>query len=150
MLGLFERSHMEYEADRSGDTGGEPSLAQMTAKAIEILSQNRRGYVLTVEAGRIDHAHHAGNASRALRDTIALSEAVQTAVDMAGRDILVVVTADHGHTPTINGYPERGNPILGIGGEGDDGLPYTTLSYANGPGADTDRADLVGGESVLG
>ena len=56
-------------------------------------------------------------------------------------DTLIVVTADHSHSMTINGYPKRGNPILGlvndIGGElaqGADGKPYTTLSYANGPG----------------
>ena len=45
-----------------------------------------------------------------------------------------------GHTMTINGYPDRGNPILGLVREGGDlvlagdGLPYTTLQYANGPG----------------
>ena len=44
---------------------------------------------------------------------------------------------------TINGYPERVHPILGIAGTGSDGLPYTTLSHANGPGAAYTRADLA-------
>jgi alkaline phosphatase len=148
LLGLFERSHMEYEADRSLDAGGEPSLAEMTAKAIAILSKNPKGFFLMVEAGRIDHAHHAGNASRALRDTIALSDAVRVAEDRTEpRETLILTTADHSHVFTIAGYPTRGNDILGkvitndARGEpeagfalADDGLPYTTLSYANGPG----------------
>jgi alkaline phosphatase len=148
LLGLFERSHMEYEADRSKDTGGEPSLSDMTAKAIDVLARNKKGYFLMVEGGRIDHAHHAGNASRALQDTIAMAEAVQTALKKSGdSDTLVLVTADHSHTFTIAGYPARGNDILGkvvtLDAKGEpevgfakdaNGLPYTTLSYANGPG----------------
>ncbi|GIX21392.1 MAG: alkaline phosphatase [Gammaproteobacteria bacterium] len=141
LLGLFEPSHMRYEADRDLDGTGEPSLAEMTEKALRILQRNRKGYYLMVEAGRIDHAHHAGNAYRALVDTIALSDAVQKAVALTDpRDTLIIVTADHSHVFTIAGYPSRGNPILGKAAiEGQVlrdafGLPYTTLSYANGPG----------------
>ena len=143
LLGLFERSHMQYEHDRGRDRGGEPSLAQMTVKAIELLAARDSGYVLMVEAGRIDHAHHAGNAFRALTDTIALSEAVQAALERVDlRDTLVIVTADHSHVFTLAGYPRRGNDILGkviAAGEAGfsrdrDGRPYTTLGYANGPG----------------
>lgn len=143
LLGLFEPSHMRYEADRTKDTAGEPSLAEMTAKAIQVLQRNRKGYFLMVEGGRIDHAHHAGNAYRALTDTIALSSAVRTATSMVSdRDTLILVTADHSHTLTIAGYPARGNPILGLAKAPGasrhtadvGGHPYTTLSYANGPG----------------
>lgn len=141
LLGLFERSHMRYEADRDQDEAGEPSLSQMTEKAIKILQKNKKGYYLMVEAGRIDHAHHAGNAYRALTDTIALSEAVKKARELTNdNDTLILVTADHSHVFTIAGYPSRGNPILGKtavdGTVAKDslGLPYTTLSYANGPG----------------
>ncbi|OYW97912.1 MAG: hypothetical protein B7Z15_22655 [Rhizobiales bacterium 32-66-8] len=92
--------------------------------------------MLMVEAGRIDHAHHAGNAARALMDTVALSEAVQAAYDAVNpEETLIVVTADHSHVSSIAGYPARGNPILGIAGNGDDGKPYSTLGYMNGPGA---------------
>ena len=147
LLGLFESSnHMEYEADRLKDTGGEPSLTEMTEKAIQILKKNPKGYFLMVEAGRIDHAHHVGNAYRALTDTVELSKAVQKAVDMtdsAANDTLIIVSADHSHTFTIGGYPQRGNPILGlVTGSGAKSYtldankkPYATLSYANGPGS---------------
>lgn len=141
LLGLFERSHMQYEYDRPNDTGKEPSLADLTGKAIDILKKNPKGFFLMVEAGRIDHGHHANNAYRALTDTIALSDAVKKTLEKVDlNDTLVIVTADHSHTMTIGGYPERGNPILGkvaVDGrlsKATDGNPYTTISYANGKG----------------
>ncbi|MGV2980333.1 alkaline phosphatase [Camelimonas sp. ID_303_24] len=136
LLGLFQPSHMQYETDRAKDRAGEPSLAEMTGKAIDILSKNDKGYVLMVEAGRIDHAHHAGNAWRALTDTIALDAAVKMALDKVNlNDTLVVVTADHSHVFTMAGYPPRGNPVMGLAGKGADGKPYSTLGYMNGPGS---------------
>jgi len=149
LLGLFERSHMQYEADRTKTAAGEPSLTEMTEKAIAMLKKNPNGFFLHVEAGRVDHAHHAGNARRALIDAIELSNAVKKAMEMTDpNETLIVVTADHSHTFTIAGYPHRGNDILGLVSEvpavdGDapgtslasDGKPYTTLGYQNGPGA---------------
>ena len=112
LLGLFEPSDMQYETDRRA--GDEPSLAEMTAKAIGILRNNRKGFYLMVEGGRIDHAHHAGNAYRALTDTLALADAVRTAQQLTDpRDTLIIVTADHSHVFTLAGYAKRGNPILG-------------------------------------
>ncbi len=144
ILGLFSPSHMAYENDRAKDAGGEPSLADMTAAAIRRVSQNANGYVLMVEGGRVDHAHHEGRAGEALSEAVALDDAVRTALQMTSReDTLIVVTADHSHTLTISGYARRGTPILGLStnsegeglSKGADGLPYTTLGYANGPGA---------------
>ena len=167
LLGLFESSHMEYEADRAADRGGEPSLTEMTEKAIHILSKNPKGFFLNVEGGRIDHGHHAGNAYRALTDAIEFSNAVKRAMQLTDpAETLIIVTADHSHVFTMAGYPKRGNPILGkvvhpgqsSPALADDGKPYTTLSYANGrgfhqlkPGGDTSyrkpiragRADLT-------
>jgi alkaline phosphatase len=142
VLGLFEPSHMRYEADRADDPAGEPDIEAMTRFAIEALSREGRGYVLLVEGGRIDHANHDGNAFHALDETTAMSRAVRAAVEMTSADdTLVVVTADHSHVLHFAGYPARGNPILGlVARDGQpvraaDGLPYTTLGYANGPGA---------------
>lgn len=159
VLGLFSRSHMAYESERASDVAGEPSLAEMTATVIERLSQDSDGFVLLVEGGRIDHAHHAGQAGQALSETAAFDAAVRTALEMTSRqDTLIVVTADHSHTLTISGYAERGNPILGLASEEDeggvalaeDGLPYTTLGYANGPGSVSPaaRADLRGVDTL--
>lgn len=112
VLGLFERSHMEYEFDRPSDAGGEPSLTEMTVKSIQLLDdasrRGRNGYFLMVEAGRIDHAHHEGNAFRALTDTEELDEAIGAAVRMVDlRDTLIIVSADHSHVFNIAGYPMR-------------------------------------------
>jgi alkaline phosphatase len=147
VLGLFEPDHMRFEHERPADRGGEPSLAQMVRAALAVLSTHPEGYVLMVEGGRIDHAHHAGNAYRALDETIAFSDAVRAATELTSADdTLILVTADHAHTLTFAGYPVRGNPILGkvVGTSGEEakpgmaydmlGLPFTTLGYANGPG----------------
>ncbi|QNP40021.1 alkaline phosphatase [Lysobacter solisilvae (ex Woo and Kim 2020)] len=148
LLGLFNYDHMNYEHDRPRDIAGEPSLAEMTRAAITRLRRNDKGYVLLVEGGRIDHAHHSGNAYRALTDTVALSDAVRAADEMTSPDdTLILVTADHSHTLSFVGYPVRGNAILGkvrgSSGEGSAdgsyardalGMPYTTLNYSNGPG----------------
>lgn len=145
VLGLFEYDHMHFEHDRPRDPG-EPSLTELTRDAIGRLQSHGDGYVLVVEGGRIDHAHHFGNAYRALTDTLAMADAVDAATELTSEDdTLILVTADHAHTLTFAGYPARGNPILGKvrGALGDagatiardlTGLPYTTLGYANGPG----------------
>lgn len=142
-FGLFNESHMQYDADRGNDVAGEPSIAQMTSKAIDILDNNNKGFFLMVESGRIDHAHHAGNAAGALSDTLAFEQAVMAAVENTNpEETLILVTADHGHVFTIAGYPKRGNPILGkvvnVGEEepatAADGMPYTTVGYMNGLG----------------
>ena len=143
VFGLFNESHMQYEADRANDVAGEPSLSQMTEKAINVLDNNDKGFFLTVESGRIDHAHHAGNAYNALNDTIELANAVKVAMENTNpEETLIVVTADHSHVFTIAGYPKRGNPILGkVVGVGQtepslaaDDMPYTTVGYTNGGG----------------
>lgn len=164
VLGLFNESHMQYEADRVNDVAGEPSLSQMTSKAIDILDNNDKGFFLMVESGRIDHGHHAGSAYNALTDTIEFAKAVQAAVDSTDpAETLILVTADHSHVFTIAGYPKRGNPILGkVVAVGDtepylasDDLPYTTLGYTNGRGyrdlgTETNADATYGSDAVAG
>ena len=149
VLGLFSaKSHLDYELDRvaKGAANTQPSLSEMTAKAIDLLSQNGQGYFLMVEGGRIDHALHGTNAKRALTDAVALDDAVKTALGKVDlNETLIVVTADHDHTMTINGYAAKGNPVLDLVKNGDgstqtdvDGKPFTTLVFGNGP----NRADV--------
>ncbi len=154
LLGLFADSHMAYEAKRGDD---QPSLAEMTRRAIDILSRDEDGFFLMVEGGRIDHAHHEGRAALALHDGQAFAAAVSAALERVDLDeTLIIVTADHSHVFTIAGYPARGNPILGLARGLDahghptgkpllaaDGRPYTTLGYWDGRGAvATPRPDL--------
>ena len=148
VLGLFESSHMKYEADRAG----EPSLAEMTAAAIKALSAKGgdNGFFLQVEAGRVDHANHAGNLARTVADQKAFADAVAMADELTDdADTLIVVTADHEHAIAFNGYCGRGSDILGLcmkidgagvkhGNEANmakDGKPYTVAGYLNGAGS---------------
>ena len=150
VLGLFNKDHLNYEVDRDG--AQEPSLTEMAVFAVRRLkAASPKGYYLMVEGGRIDHAHHGTNPYRALTDAQQFARAVAGVLKAVDLDeTLVLVTADHSHTLTISGYPERGNDILGYiknarGGEGgalvskegwaldDRGQPMTTLSYAHGP-----------------
>ena len=148
VLGTFSRSHMTYVAERTPDTT-EPTLAEMTSAAIDLLAQAQDGFFLMVEGGRIDHGHHDSKPGYALLETQAFARAIEAALEKVDlEETLVLVTADHSHVFTIAGYPVRGNPILGLVVENDDtgeplpevavdatGTPYTTLGYANGPGA---------------
>ncbi|KAG9348166.1 hypothetical protein JZ751_001901 [Albula glossodonta] len=97
--------------------------------------------------GRIDQGHHASRASMALHETVALDNAVARALELTSEDdTLTMVTADHSHSLSFNGYPFRGNSILGKSPLfGTDMLPYTTLMYGNGPGhkiIDNKRPDI--------
>ena len=146
VLGLFESSHMLYEADRIN----EPSLADMVEAAITAMQDNENGFFLEVEAGRVDHANHAGNFYRAATDGVAFAEAVAKVREMTSEeDTLLIVTADHEHAIAFNGYCGRGTPINGLcygidnagiehTGEpmlADDGQPYTVIGYLNGTGS---------------
>lgn len=146
-LGLFSSSHMEWEMMRRKEAEvKEPSLTEMTRQAITKLSRSEAGFLLVVEGGRIDHAHHMNKAKRALEETLELERAVEETLSLTRREeTLIIVTADHSHAITMNGYPERGNPILGLNMDVKNGYyvaltpgsqpqPYTTISYANGPG----------------
>ncbi len=160
LIGLYDfalaQGHMSYELDR--DATKEPSLAQMTAKAIDVLSKNANGFFLMVEGGRIDHALHGTNAARALADTIAFDDAVKAAIDKVKvfdptlANTLIVVTADHDHTMAFNGYGKRGTDVLGLNinyatgqpSKDANGVNYTTLVFGNGAVRPDVRANLDG------
>ncbi|GFO16251.1 alkaline phosphatase [Plakobranchus ocellatus] len=141
LLGLFTRSHMEYEAEH--DNTKEPSMAEMTSKAIQILSKNPNGFYL----GRIDHANHANKAHKTFADVEAMNQAVHNAQRLTSdRETQIVVTADHTHVLALAGYASRGHNILGLStvdGElntyrASDDKPYTTVIFGNGPGWSSD------------
>ena len=113
LLGLFNTSNLSYDLNRTKKNLPEPSLKQMTLAALDILTQNKNGFFLMVEGGRIDHALHDTNAKRALQDTIALNEALDATIkklrqsDPELKNTLIVITADHDHTLILNGYAKR-------------------------------------------
>jgi alkaline phosphatase len=153
-VGIYSaESHLDYSLVRRPE---QPTLSEMTAKSIELLSKNPNGFFLMVEGGKIDHALHDTNAKNALAETVAFDDAIATAIermrvlDPGLENTLVVVTADHDHTLAFNGYPKRGNPMLDIvRGYADgkptrdaDGKTFTTLVFGNGPNRQGTRQDV--------
>lgn len=138
VLGLFGSEHLPYNLEIDDQKLGnvKPKLTEMVEAALKILNKSKNGFFLFVESGKIDMAHHGTQPRLALDETAEFSRAVEVVRKLtSNEETLIVLTSDHGHTMTYNGYPKRGNDILGIGGYSDnDGLPYTTLSYANGEG----------------
>ncbi len=129
-LGLFSRGGL-VEAE------GEPTLAEITQKAIELLSQNKDGFFLHVEGSQIDWAAHAHDHERMYNETLHFDMAVKKAVDFAKEDgnTLVIVTADHetgGLTLLYTTPDEELNLSWSTGGH--SGVPVPL--YAYGPYAE--------------
>ncbi|MCR8645706.1 alkaline phosphatase [Paenibacillus sp. N1-5-1-14] len=93
-LGLFAGAEIPYVLDRDDKT---PTLPQMTQKAIDLLSQNKNGFVLMVEAARIDHAGHANDLPSNIQELLEMDATFKTIIDFAKKDgnTSVVVSADH-------------------------------------------------------
>ena len=111
--GLFSHDHMTFETDR--DPEKEPSLIEMTQKAIELLEKGDHGYFLLVEGGLIDHGHHLSQAKKAVDEFVVFDSAIGKALSMTSEnDTLIVVTSDHSHTFSLGGSSVRGNDIYGL------------------------------------
>jgi alkaline phosphatase len=154
ILGLFALSHLAYTLDADGVT--EPSLAEMTGLAIDRLKRTRKGFFLMVEGGRIDHACHGHDGTRAAWEAIALDQAIARATEFARSDghTLVLFVADHetgGMTvanglydgfpqiPRTNGLPDPSFALgdslkIGWTTTGHTGLPV--IAAAMGPGSE--------------
>ena len=162
VVGLFTSSHMSYDLDR--DPSKEPSLGEMTNKAIDVLAAKKKGFFLMVEGGRIDHALHETTARKALQDTVAFDSAIRGAIDKLNtidpglKNTLIVVTADHDHTLVLNGYAKRTGPtsdsnpgVLGLlknyvtGANATDtgGNPFTIIGFGTGENRPATRGALT-------
>ncbi len=116
LWGLFAESDLDYDFDRQTLNNEEqPSLAEMTEKAIDVLDNNDKGFFLMVEGSKIDWAAHANDPSGTIGDIIAFDNAVEVAVNYAKdrEDTIVVVTTDHansgfsiGNEETTVGYDD--------------------------------------------
>ena len=96
--GLFAPEALQFDFDRKDHAPREPSLAEMTGKAIETLSKNEKGFFLFVEASKVDWAAHANDPIGVISDLLAYDKAVQVALDFAKKDgqTLIMAFADHG------------------------------------------------------
>lgn len=109
VLGLFSVDHMPYTLDRRRDVRLSetlPTLAEMTAKALDLLGRDGEGFFLLVEGARVDHAAHANDAAGLLWEQLAFDDAIGVALDFQKRqpDTLVVAGSDHGNAnPGLNG-----------------------------------------------
>lgn len=123
LLGLFHLDTMNTYIDREvtkdpkvlGAFTDQPTLWEMTEKAIEVLSQNPNGFFLMVEAASIDKQAHPVDWERAVWDTLELDKAVGVAKRFAAKnnDTLIVVVGDHGHGLTITGTYWEGDGKTG-------------------------------------
>ncbi len=97
VYGLFAMSHLAPEIDRPDLAPEQPSLAEMTQKAISLLSTNKNGFFLMVEGSQIDWACHANDPAHLLSDLLMFDQAVQVALDFAKKDgqTLVLALPDH-------------------------------------------------------
>lgn len=95
---LFNSEEMPYEIDR--DPLQTPSLAEMTRKAIQTLSQNKKGFFLMVEGSKVDWAAHDNDAKAMITEFLAFDDAVKEALDFANRngETVVIVLPDHGNS----------------------------------------------------
>ncbi len=101
VIGLFSRGNMTVETTKAATSTvvkDEPSLAEMTTKAISLLQgKGPKGFLLQVEGALIDKRSHANDATQTLGEMKAFDDAVKVALDFAARDghTLVITTADH-------------------------------------------------------
>ncbi len=126
ILGIFASSHMSYFVDRVNDKRlreSEPSLPEMTAVALQKLSKNKKGFILQIEAGRIDHACHSNDMYGAMMDCYELDKTLAVILEFMKKNpnVLLIVTSDHGNS---------GYGINGTGPEYNDSTE-ALLSYNN-------------------
>jgi alkaline phosphatase len=130
LLGLFAGEGMTTQRP-------EPTLEEMTLKALQVLGSNNKGFILMVEGSQIDWANHENNEDESARQTILFDQAVQVVLEYAVKDghTLVVVVADHetGGIAINSGTIDGQKLSIAWTTKGHTGA--TVPLYAYGPGA---------------
>ena len=95
---LFAGEDMAFDLDR--DTLAEPSLCEMTEKALSLLSKDKNGFFLMVEGSKVDYAAHSNDPMGIISEYDAFDKAVAVAMDFAKKDgnTTVIVVPDHGNS----------------------------------------------------
>jgi alkaline phosphatase len=151
ILGVFYNDGLPYSKDRESSkelTASIPTLAEMTQCAIDKMKNHPNGFVLQVEAGKVDWAAHGNDIAGLLYDQAAHDEAVKIAIDFAEKDTntLIIITTDHGNAnpgiiygkeandkfDSIQNYKQTNNWILnGMGQETTTAQAIERIEYAN-------------------
>ncbi len=154
LLGLFHAGNMstEWRGEPAAPYPGsgpqrcredqrpptEPSLSEMTRKAIELLQGSRSGFFLQVEGASVDKRAHAADPCGQIGETVAFDAAVGVALDYAHAhpDTLVIVTGDHGHASQIVPAPTAADHSPGVFStlRTADGVPMVIAYGTNGLG----------------
>lgn len=97
VLGAFTHDHLPFEIDRQFQSAQGPSLAELTRRGLALLSDRDGGFVVQIEAGRVDHANHNNDPGAMVWDVLAADEALALAMEFADRDgnTLLIVSSDH-------------------------------------------------------
>lgn len=163
ILGVFSNDGLPYTIDRSNSKDLSekiPSLSEMTQKAIDSMKDNPAGFVLQVEAGKVDWAAHGNDISGLILDQVAHDEAIKVAIDFAekDKDTLVIITSDHGNAnpgviygkkadanfDTIQNYKHSNEWILnGINKKTSISQVRERIEYANNFGITKKEAKLI-------
>jgi alkaline phosphatase len=128
LLGLFSDGYLVNQ-------GSEPTLAEMTDKALEILSRNESGFFLMVEGSQIDWGGEENDLNYTIRELLHFDLAVQSAIHFSIEDkkTLLVVTADHetGGMFISNKSPNQPEGIIRIrwGTDVHTGTPVAVFAF---------------------
>ncbi|MER2029934.1 MAG: alkaline phosphatase [Solibacillus sp.] len=100
IYGSFAGSSLAYELDRMKTNPNEPSLAEMTSKAIDTLNKDKDGFFLMIEGSKIDWAAHANDPIGMVTDILSFDDAVNEALKFAKKDknTMVIAVTDHGNS----------------------------------------------------
>jgi alkaline phosphatase len=131
VVGVFGAESLAYAKEiESGSQ--QPSLADMVRRSINFLEQNRKGYLLIVDAALVGSASGRNEGERAIAETIALDRAISTAAKYAGEKSLILAVGKHSTGGmSLNGYPLRQAYGVALLGTSPEGYPY--LTWATGP-----------------
>ena len=163
ILGVFDDNGLPYSIDQQNNKEllqQIPTLADMTKKAIATMKNHAEGFVLQIEAGKVDWAAHGNDITGLIYDQIAHDEAIQVAMDFAeqDRETLVIITTDHGNAnpgviygkkandnfDSIQKYKHSNEWILkGIGKETSISQVKERVDYANNFTLTNDEAKLL-------
>ena len=163
ILGVFDDSGLPYSKDRESSkelTQKIPTLAEMTHKAIDRMKDNPDGFVLQVEAGKVDWAAHGNDIAGLLYDQVAHDEAVKVAMDFAeeNQETLVIITSDHGNANPGIIYGKNANDnfdalqnykhtnewiLMGLGKETSLSQIKERIAYANNFAVTDEEAKLL-------